>query len=253
MATVIRTTLSTKKVQKLINSIPAIVAGRARDPFKLHKKFWGAVAFSMYESLNKAFETKAQGGIDELGNNWDDLTEHTKAYSRPIYPGDLPRRMRLNEKRSDTIGLLSPGEYKKWRAIYASVLRKNEKKLGTGEAKILAAKVAWSEIKKDGAQTKIDVLGSRDLLILRDSDRLYRSFLPGKLTKHSYRKYNKDQVFIVEKGAVTVGTKVEYAEEVFKQRPLWIGSLAPWIKRASRAGTKRIVDFLKEELRGTST
>lgn len=248
MATTIKSSLSKAEVKKIIDSIPGVIAGRERDPHKLHNKFWGAVALSMYESLNKAFEDKAQGGTDDLGHSWDELTERTKAYSRPIYPGDVPRRMRLAERRTDTIGLLSPMEYKKWKQIFGRVFYANREKLGDAEAKVMAGKIAWDELKKAGAQTKIDVLGSRNLLILRDTDRLFRSFFPGKLSKHSYRKFNKDQVYIVEKGAITIGTKVDYAEDVFKQRPLWFGDISRWVKKASRAGTKRIVEHLKDIL-----
>jgi len=185
---------------------------------------------------------------NDLGNSWDDITERTKAYSRPIYPGEVPRRIRLNERRTDTIGLLSPTEYKKWKQIFGRIFYTNREKLGDAEAKAIAGRIAWDTLKKAGAQTKIDVLGSRDLLILRNTDRLYRSFLPGKLSTHSYRKFNKDQVYIVEKGAITVGTKVDYASDVFDERPLWIGDLSPWIAKAARAGMERITKYLKETL-----
>ena len=199
MTITIQSSFSKKVVDDIIKSIPGVIAGRERDQFKLHNKFWGAVALSMYQSLNKAFDDKSQGGQDDLGNSWDDITERTKAYSRPIFPGDVPRRMRLNERRTDTIGLLSPAEYKRWRYIFAIIFNKDKDKLGNKEAKARAARVAWDILKKAGAQTKIDVLGSRDLLILRNADRLYRSFLSGKLSTHSYRIFNKDQVYIVEK------------------------------------------------------
>jgi len=248
MATIITTKLTKAEVRNIISLVPGIIRGRERDPHNLHNKFWGAVALSMYESLHDAFDDKSQGGQDELGHSWDDITERTKAYSRPIYPGEMPRRIRLNAKRQDTIGLLSPEEYKRWKLIFAIIYNKDKDKLGDAEAKVKAAKVAWKKLKEEGAQTKIDVLGSRNLLILRNTERLYRSFLPGKLSTHSYRKYNKDQIYIVEKGAITIGTKVEYATDVFKKRPLWIGDLSPWIAKASRAGMKRIVNYLKDIL-----
>ena len=248
MTTHIRTKASSKEVKKIIASIPSIIAGNEKDPLGLHNRFWGAVALSMYESLNKAFERKAQGQQDDLGNTWDDILPHTKAYSRKPQTGDLSRSQRRGYSDTSTIGLLTPNQYKKWKKIFGHIYHKEKERLGENEAKKLAGQIAWTRLKQEGADTKIRALGNRKLLILRDTDKLYRSFLPGKLTARSYRKYNRDQIYVVEKGKITIGTKVEYASEVFEDRPLWHGDIGPWIKKASRAGISRITLYLKETL-----
>jgi hypothetical protein len=248
MATDITTTIDLVTVKRIIKSIPNVISGKEKDPHGLHNRFWGAVALSMFKSMSKAFDTKSQGQQDDLGQTWHDISEQTKAYSRPAHVGDLPRKMRRGMSNPNTMGLLNPGEYKIWKGIWAGVFNSKKADLGDAEAKIEAGKVAWGKLKAMGAQTKINILGSRDLLILRDTDKLFRSFLPGNLSKKSYRKYNRDQIYEVRKGEIKVGTKVEYAEKVFEDRPLWAEDISPWIKKAVRAGSKRISEHLKEVL-----
>ena len=248
MAKRIYTKLSKDKVTELLKQIPGIVKGEQKDRYGLHNKFWSAVAHSMFTSLSEAFEAKSQGGQDELGNTWEDIDPRTKAYSRPIRRGDLTARQARANKNPNLLGILTPNQYKQWRKIFGSIYHSEKNKIGEEEAKKLAGQIAWAKLKRMGAQTKIDVLGNRDVLILRDTDRLFRSFLPGKLTTNTYRRYNKDQVFVVRKGDVEIGTKVEYAGELFEDRPLWAGDLSPWIRKASHSATQQIVKFIEESL-----
>jgi len=248
MTRIITTKLSKSEVKRVIREIPGIISGRLRDPHQLHNKFWGAVALSMFESLHKAFEQKSLGLQDELGIFWSDINEETKAYSRPINRNDLTTPQRRASKNKNTIGLLTPTQYKEWKKIFSKIYYSLREKLGESEAKEFAAQVAWDKLKKSGASTKIDVLGRRDLLIMRNSDKLFKSFFPGKLTKNSYRKYNKDQVYIVEKGSVTVGTQVDYAGDAFEKRPMFAGDMSPWIRRATKSGSKRLLEYLQETL-----
>jgi hypothetical protein len=243
----ITTNVDAATVRRMIALIPSIIRGTEKDKHGLHNRFWGAVALSMFESMSKAFDKKSQQGADDLGLTWHDITPHTKAYSRKLTTGDAPG-LRSNFSNKNTIGLLSPKQYKQWKGIFAAVFMRQKDKLGETEAKIYAGKVAWTKMKERGASTKIDVLGNRNLLVMRNTEKLYRSFLPGKLSSKSYRKYNKDQVYIVKKGQITVGTSVEYASDVFDLRPLWAGDITPWIKKAAKAGKDRIVAHLKEVL-----
>jgi len=246
MAKRIRTKLTKDRVKEVIRKVPAIIRGEERkDPLGLHNKFWAAVAHSMFTSLSEAFEVKAQGGQDELGNSWHDIQPETKAYHRSVHTGDLSRSQSRAMKNPNTLGMLTPAQYRKWRRIFGSIYHQEKNKVGEEEARKLAGQVAWARLKREGADTKIRVLGNRDLLIMRDTDRLFRSFLPGKVTKNSYRKYNRDQIYEVRKGEVTLGTSVDYASEVFDDRPLWAGDLSPWIKRASAAGVKHITDYIE--------
>jgi len=190
------------------------------------------------------------GGTDELGVTWDDITPETKAYKRPINRDDLSPKQKNAASRKGGLGLLSPKEHKRWKSVFASVFHQ-EVRAGMSEedAKVIAAQMAWTRLKKEGAATKIDVLGNRNLLIMQNTGKLYRSLFPGKLTAHSYRKFNRDQIYVVEKGRLTIGTDVEYAVEADKMRPLWPADIEPWINRASEEALEVIEDKLREMLR----
>ena len=250
MATDIRTKRSRKRIRDTIRSIPLIISGREKDPFNLHNKFWGIVTLSMFESISESFNVKSLGLTDDLGNDWHDISVQTKAYGRPAQKGDLSLGQKRATKDSTTIGLLTPNQYKQWKKIFGRIFHKNKMKIGAAKAKELAGKIAWAELKKTGANTKIDLLGNRNLLILRNTDKLFRSFLPGKLTSNSYRKYNKDQIYRVEKGAVTLGSQVDYASDVFEDRPIFPKDISPWVREASKAAVKAIINYVQVVLRG---
>lgn len=245
----VHTLKSKAEVVRIVESLPRILTGQERDPYQLHNTFFGAIAFSLFTDISKAFEEKSKGNRDELGLQWPDLKDTTKAYSRFPRKGDLTRGQVENLK-SESLGLLSPGEHKQWKAIFAAIFNKEKAKgVADKDAKKRAAQVAWSKLKKKGANTKIEVLGNRDVLILRDTDTLFRSLMPGKLTKHSYRKYNKNQIYTVSKGQVLIGSKVEYADEVTKARPLWAESIEPWIDRALQLGLEVVHNKLLHMIR----
>jgi len=155
-----------------------------------------------------------------------------------------------NERRKDTIGLLSPQEYKQWKKIFGVQYHKFiSQGQSESKAKENAGKIAWTVMKGKGAQTKIDVLGSRDLLILRNTDKLYRSLLPGKKTLHSYKKFNKDQIYTVSKGKLQIGTSVEYANDVSEERPIWPDTMEPWINKATEEAIQTVTDKLVRIIR----
>ncbi len=269
----VKTSLKRADVEKLIRNLPAMISGSIPSRFGLHKLFWGAVAFSMFTDIHDAFEVKAYGLPDELGNQWDDLSQHTKAYKRPVERGQIPnqlyRRLKKNAParmkghgskahdptRAQTgLGLLSPGEYRRWQILFNTIYQSSRHRMTDREAKSLAGQVAWTRLKEQGAETMWNVLGNRQgLLILRKSDRLMESLHPGRFDPNiGYYKYNKDQVYVLSRGKIEIGTYVEYAQAVSEQRPIWPDEMGSWIDRAVSYGRDAIMNKVANILQ-TST
>lgn len=199
------------------------------------------IANSVLSNVQQAFVVKSRGGVGSDGIKWPALKRSTIAQ----------RRLGKGEKKALGIGgrrvrgLLTPAEDKKWRQIFgtrlASLLVKG---VPPGEAKGIAASIAWAELKKDGAKTKLDVLGSRQVDMLRDTSELFRSLQPGV----GERESNADgQIIELQEGSgyIVVGTNKKPWHHAgvpgkLPARPLWPldGSLPePWAQAASDALT----------------
>lgn len=115
---------------------------------------------------------------------------------------------------------MTPTEDKRWREIFAKEKWRLVVKFGLNdkEASARAAQKAWAILKSEGAKTKLAVLGSRKVDIMRDTGRLFRSLSPGVEDRPSGEQ---EQVFQVPPGRVIVGTNVPYAGRQFKMRPAW--------------------------------
>lgn len=70
---------------------------------------------------------------------------------------------------------------------------------------------------------------SAKLLILRVSDRLYRSFRPGRISGSDYVPVT-DQLYDITPKGFEIGSTVEYAAFQHKKRPLWPRYMKAWIK-----------------------
>lgn len=233
MARTIKTTLPKKDLKKFIRDIPGMLAGTKPSRFGITKLFWGAIGYSVFQSISDAFEAKSFGLPDELGNEWNDLTQHYKAYKRPLMGGDLPQNLKRRMQNKSTLGLLTPGEYARWKKIFGTMYHWNKDKIPDSDAKAFAGQVAWTRLKEEGAKTKWKELGERNVLINRITDRLYLSLVPGNFDSDSgYSKNNRNQVFVISKGTLTLGTKVPYANLVSKTRPLWPEDIDKWLSEA---------------------
>lgn len=247
MARTIRTKATPAQVQKLVRDLPAILRGRKPNRFRLYTIFWGAVAHSLFTDIHRGYEDKSEGDQDELGNTWDKLDEKYVAYKRPVYPGEIPPSLRRRLKDQNTLGLLTPTQYAAWKQIFGVIYGSYRAKMGEDAAKALAGQIAWTKIKEQGGKTKLEVLGSRDVPIMRVTDRLIKSISPGDFTKTGgYRKRNRDQVFELQKGTLTIGTKVPYADKHDKTRPVWPNNIELWINRAIEAGRDAVMNRLQE-------
>lgn len=239
---VIRTRLKSPELKKMLKELPGILSGRKPNKYRLYQVFWGAVAFSMFHSISAAYKQKSKGQEDELGNTWPDLDRDYKAYKRPVQPGDLAPNLRRRLKPSvNTLGLLSPSQHKRWQQFFGIIYHAYKHKMPDDEAKALAGQIAWTRIKEEGAVTKRQVLGDRKLLIMQVSGRLLVSLSPGKFNPSSgYTKRNSNQVFELQKGRISIGTKIDYASHHDKTRPVWPEDVDAWIDRAMDDGLNAV-------------
>lgn len=143
--------------------------------------FYYRIANVVLSNIQRDFVTKSRGGVGRDGIKWKPLDPKTIA-ARAVAKGEL-KALGFGGQR--TRGLLTPDQDRRWKSIFASVLKRLQfaGKLSLVAAKAEAAKIAWATVKREGAKTKLQVLGSRIVDILRDEGLLLRSFTPGVETQ----------------------------------------------------------------------
>ena len=251
------------EVERLLRSLPAILAGRAPDPYGLARGFRLRMAFMFLSLVREAYIVKSRGGTDECGIKWPKLSPEYLAYKRPmgqngsgsrsppVAGGLSPGRKRNGDQRD---GFMSKDQLAAWRRNYGGALSRLV--LGgmeLGAAKAQAAQIAWARAKRSGVRTKLAVFGSRDVEILRDRGILFNSLSPGVLSERGvdadYSPPTADggsfQVVRSEADGLYVGTAVEYAERHQNgKRPIWPkdGRLpAEWWEQILEVGASGLV------------
>lgn len=166
--------------------------------------------------IQQAFIVKSRGGTGDDGIRWTPMKPASIAQRRTT----AGERKQLGITGKRTRGLLTPAQDKRWRQIFAQKKALFMAKFGLGaqEAAGKAAAIAWTILKSEGAQTKLGLLGGRQVDMCRDTGRYFRSLSPGVEDKPSGAD---GQVFETPPGRVIVGTNVQYAEYQAKRRPLW--------------------------------
>lgn len=201
-----------EKITRLMSAL----AGKTSDPWGVVQGIQLRIGVTALSKVQQAFEEKSRGGKGGDGLVWKPLDPKTIAHRREG-PGDKPKG--LGSKR----GWLTKTNDDLWKMIFAT--RKNwlMVKFGMSEAEAAnraaanrAAAIAWATLKKKGVKTKLEILGTRKVDILRDTGELFRSFSPGVNGKPSGAE---GQVFRVEPGAVVVGTNKKPWHH--KTRPFW--------------------------------
>lgn len=237
-------------VAELVESIGDVLSGKnPSDPNGIHSAFWSAFAHNLATSVHRAFIAKSEHGKDELGQSWPDLTDKTKAYSRP----DARRGLTLHKNKPTKAGnvnrpTLSPEQDKVWRALFVQNVMFFRLMMSEGEAAREASKIAWSYVKKRlGATTILEYAKGQAVLLLQRSGRLEKSLRPGLFSGEKYIAPT-DQVCRIDQKGLTWGTSVEYASRVSEKRPLWPDNIDPWIVRALNAGIDAVIKKLKEAL-----
>lgn len=203
-----------------------ILTGQEADSLQLARGVFTAVGFQALSDVKDDYIRKARGAVGEDGVQWPPLDPKTIAYHRRFGPGEksnlkkaagLGRGNRLAPGGKP--GLLTTQQLKRWRGLYASMLARFLLSMSEREAKSKAAAIAWATLKREGAKTMLEVFGSRQVEILRDTGILLNSLSPGQISGSGasivYTKPTGDggaeQIFDLFESGVIIGTTVKYA------------------------------------------
>lgn len=186
-------------LRAILSQVMDIVGGRAPDPLRVAQGIQLRAGVALLSQIQQDFIRKSRGGVGLDGIVWPPLSPKTIAQRR--VSGAEKKALGIGGRR--VRGLLTPQEDKEWRKIYGSRLAKLRMHMPEGQARAKAAAIAWAVMKQRGAKTKLAVLGSRKVDILRDTGELLRSFSPGIEDRPSGAD---GQIFRTEPGAVIVGS-----------------------------------------------
>lgn len=243
----IRLRTSKKALYSQLRSLPEEIVGKRSDS-ELSKVFLNHLGHTLFERVETSFLDKSSGGTDEFGKSWKPLTPETIA-ARPISNTEYRKAgVRQGER-----GILTVFQNAIWKGIFASTYKRARAEYDDARAKQIAGETAWAVIKSLGGKTKLGVFGRRKVRILRVSDRLYESLKAGTLVNNRYYP-PKEQVFEIEGAELVLGTKVPYAKNVSRRRPVLptatdiqkTGLLSEAIGKATRGLIRQLEVFLKK-------
>lgn len=204
-------------IERLIRSLPAMLAGRVRDEHGIAAGMRARVGYTFFSLVMPNFNTLGRGQAGADGDSWAPLSPAYLAYKRPITGRRPPRAGGLAPGGHD--GFLTPELLRLWRRTYAECLAFYIFRESEESAKAHSAAIAWITVKRAGAKTKLKEFGSRvagvDYQTLVDVGTLRSSLMPGELhedkTSAAYRS-RKEQRFEEDGSRVVVGTLVPYAK-----------------------------------------
>lgn len=223
------------QARSLVYRLVQMLSGREPDTGGVARGVFLAVGFAALSSIKDDFIVKSRGGVGADGVKWKPLTREYLAYGRRFGPGEAARLKKgAGLGRANRLapggkkGLLTVDQQKRWNQIFARTLARMLLSLPEGEAKARAAQIAWAQLKREGAKTKLEVYGTRIVDINRDTGILFNSLSPGELSGEgpaaTYSKPGGDggdqQIFQTIGNGVIVGTNVAYAAAVNKIRPI---------------------------------
>ncbi len=196
-------------LNQAVNQLAQILTGEEEDVRDVGKGFAMAVGFAALSDIQEAFIIKSRGGTGPMGIRWEPLKPQTIA-NRKIGRGD-PSLPNINPLRPS----LNAAQDALWKQVFASHMHRFSVSMDETEAKGHAAAIAWNTVKALGAKTKIELLGSRQVEILKDTSVLINSLTPGVLSGAHYSPPGSDggdqQVFDCDPGKIIIGTEVDYA------------------------------------------
>jgi hypothetical protein len=234
MAEIIYTNVSSNRIRDSLSQLPAMMAGRAPDAYGLVSGFKMRMAWAVTNSFVEAFIDKGRGKIDEAGESWKELSPAYLAYVRPMakrkghgsrQPPQAGKMAPGGREGRTNDGLLNDKQMQQWKQIFARTLARLQFQMDLSEAKQFAAAIAWNQLKKLGAKTKLQQFGTRKVQIGVDRGILLGSISPGQLQDNgadaSFEFEEPEGYVRKDPGTLTVGTNVPYAIGFHKQRRLW--------------------------------
>lgn len=207
-------------VRAAIVGVVQAVTGTASEHADLARGVHTAIGLQALADIREDFIRKARGGLGEDGVRWPKLSPKTLAYARRFGRGEQTRLKRLaglgrahSRGVAGQTGLLTAAQAKRWRSLFARNLAWLAARSGSlADAKARAAQIAWATLKREGAKTKLEVFGSREVEILRDTSILLNSLSPGVIGRDdAVYQPPQDQIFSLTGSGVIVGTNVPYA------------------------------------------
>lgn len=216
----------------------ATLAGKGSQGRELAEALLMRIGYVALSQIQADYVTKARGGTGRDGITWAALQRSTIA-ARRLGPYDPKPR---NDGRRPYLTRSLDDE---WRKIFATRKAWLQAKFGLTEreASQRAAQIAWARVKALGGETKLQVLGSREVEIGRDTGNLLNSLTPGV----------DGNILDVDLGRVTVGTNVPYAGPFHERRPLWpLNGIMPddWWTPIFRATQRGILEAIASLLGG---
>lgn len=214
------------QAREISQRLARIIAGQSDDAIGIARGVNLAIGVAALSDIKADFVRKARGGTGEDGVKWPPLSQKYLAYGRRFGPGEkaaLKKAAGLGRANrfgvGENTGLLTAAQLKRWKSIFRQVMLKAALSMGETEAKAKAAAIAWATLKREGAKTKLEVFGNRQVEILRDTGILLNSLSPGQLgggaLPTSYNGPTDEggdmQILRTVRDGVFVGTTVPYA------------------------------------------
>lgn len=219
------------KLMSILNNIPhAATQGGPADPILIGA---GNAALGRIEL---AFLVKSWRGTDETGERWAALSERT-----------IAKRIRKRDGTKETdrpSPHLTPTQREQWWNFYRSALMKYKEK-------DIAARVAWSRLKRRGGVKLFNKYARQSIDILKDTGQLLESLTPNA--------QSSSKIFRVSPGKIEVGSNRKGAAAhhhgvpgKLPQRRLWAHPTkwpSSWWIDILDAAREGVIQLIAEELK----
>lgn len=243
------TSLTADQIAAELATLPDILTGRLPDRHGIGAAFALRFAVAAFSRLSREFIVKARGGTDGAGIKWKPLDPKYVAYGR------RPGKSKKTTKDNAPSVALTASQRKSYWKHYRAALAWLAASIPIGEAKGRAAAIAWSKVKSEGAQTKVDKFGHVKVEILKDTGRLLNSLSPvvaASVSAGTTVTGTGDQILEYRPGRLLVGTNVEYASAHHGRdgtgpRPFWPPSNRlpqAWLDEWTRTAVKGFGDAI---------
>lgn len=218
--------------RRAIKRFVGILTGKSPDQGGLARSVFFVLGIAALSDIQEDFIRKSRGGVGEDGVKWKPLSKQYLAYGRRFGKGEqaqLKRNAGLGSKHHRGVGgkggLLTAQQQKRWNQVYRQTVAAMAARYDIEEARRIAAGHAWNVIKAEGAKTKLEVFGNRQVDMLRDTGVLFNSLSPGYLSSDG-RDYVKpsaeggdQQIFEALRDGILLGSNVAYAGAQNSSRP----------------------------------
>ncbi|XZE18811.1 hypothetical protein SH449x_004116 [Pirellulaceae bacterium SH449] len=221
-----------EQARQALRTFVAILTGRHPDHFQIARSVFYVLGFQALTDIQADFLRKSAGGVGEDGVKWPPLSPAYLAYGRRFGKGEkaaLKKAAGLDRRHSRGVGgkggILTAQQQKRWNKVYSQTLAAMAARYDIAKAKQIAAGHAWNVIKSEGAKTKLEVYGNRQVDMLQDTGILIRSLSPGTILPDGsdYQpptgEGGDQQIFRALSDGIVVGSNVAYADHQNRTRP----------------------------------